>query len=225
MEVLLVDHQEYSPEQLVGQGWRGVHPFMSKGYDSSGSYGIRHASPSTKAEFEYYYFTKSNFIFSRPADLEAFLGKLSMDQQSLLRSVTLKLYSPYENCYGAVSDWEPVCARLPPNIVSIYFDVCSLVDCAMEAGGKWFIRGYRQQTIPPVIDVLDLLGKQIRRRAARAKIGLERRYFSSNCDDTSGEEWVRVLQDVEPWSEDWLKWWEESTQVESDDGEGAIEMA
>lgn len=182
--------------------------------------GMRLASPSTRVEYEHCYLTEMTFIFDEPRHLEAFLDKMPIFQQSLLRSFMIKLYPP-QQCHGDLNDWVAVFACLPPNLVSIYFDVWSWAACAMNLGGEWFVCDEAQ----PAIDLLDLLGKRARRFAARAKIGLASYYDHPKHDYPSGEGWVRVLHELEPWSADWLKWWEEDTKVASDDGEGASDMA
>lgn len=186
--------------------------------------GMRLASPSTRVEYEHCYLTEKTFIFEEPRHLEAFLDKMPIFQQSLLRSFIIELYPP-QQCHGDVNDWVAVFARLPPNLVSIHFGVRSWAGCAMNLGGEWFVCDDSWYEVQPAIDLLDLLGKRARRFAARAKIGLGSWYDHPKDFHASGEGWVRVLHELEPWSADWLKWWEEATKVASDDGEGASDMA
>lgn len=70
-----------------------------------------------------------------------------------------------------------------------------------------------------------MLGKLARRCAARAKIDLLKEY--EDFVDLAPAEGVRirVLDDLEPWSKDWLEWWEEDTKIYFDDGERASDMA
>ena len=208
--------------------------------NSTYSCGMRLASPSTRVEYEHCYLTEMAFKFDEPRHLEAFLDKMPIFQQSLLRSFIIKL-DPPQQCPGDMNNWVAVFARLPPNLVSIRFDVWSWAASATNPGGEWFICNDSWYEVQPAIDLLDLLGKRARRFAARAKIGLGRwydhprheakiglgRWYDHPRHDypSSGEDWVRVLYELEPWSADWLKWWEEATKVASDDGEGASDMA
>ena len=98
-------------------------------------------------------------------------------------------------------------------------------DGAMGAGGAWFIRNARWFRSPRAIEILEVLGNRARRHAARAKIGLAGWDYDPKHVYPSGEGWVRVLHDLEPWSEDWLKWWEEDARVDLDDGKRAIKVA
>ena len=70
------------------------------------------------------------------------------------------------------------------------------------------------------IDLLDIPGKRARRYAARAKIALRGPYWGLELDNIKSGSWVRVLHELEPWSEIWLNWWEEATEIDFlDDGE------
>lgn len=165
-------------------------------------YNMRLASPSTKFDFEHYYLTKTNFIFHEPKALEAFLDRLSVYQRSLLRSVTLKLFQTILEV-SIIREWVTVCARLPCNLVSVKFSPDTTCEGSVTKGQ---------------ISLLEILGKRVRRLAARAKIGLLDGFapsFSRWDGDDYGppqdrETGVDVLKELEPWSKNWLEWREEA---------------
>ena len=109
--------------------------------------------------------------------------------------------------------------------MSVDFKLWELVDGAMGAGGAWFIRLGSCYLPQHQINMLEVLGNRARRHAARAKIGLAGWYDDPKHVYPSGEGWIRVLHDLEPWSEDWLKWWEEDIKLDLDDGKRAIKVA
>lgn len=177
---------------------------------------MRLASPSTRAELEYYYLTESDFKCESPEGLEAFLDRLSVYQQSLLRSFTFNLFARLN--IADPRNWVAAFARLPSNLISIRFNVNGWNVSGFETDGHWFILGRGRSTADRAVALLDILGKRARRCAARAKIGL-----SGCCNDAEyivewGDEVVGVLHDLEPWSENWLRWWEESTKIDMDNG-------
>lgn len=186
-------------------------------------YGMRLASPSTKVEFEYYYLTKSDFKFKTPRDLETFLDRLSVNQQSLLRSFTFDLFAKWN--IVDPRDWAAVFTRLPSNLISIQFSLYSANLSAFKTDGHWFIWDHGTLTVHRAARLLEMLGKRARRYAARAKIGLSdccldpkdiarmREHIAQGRDEVVG-----VLHDLEPWSENWLGWWEESTKIDMDNG-------
>lgn len=187
--------------------------------------GIRFASPSTKIEFEHYYLTKTNFNFWKPYALEMFLDQLSLYQRSLLRSFTLEL-GPWGDPDNAISiaDWMAVCARLPPNLVSIRFKAWGYDVIGGAMGGSWFFRTRGWPSFRRTLTLLEILSARARRCAARAKIGLLD-YDDRPYDILEGDTVYEVFHELEPWSKSWLDWWEEATKIDLDDVERASNVA
>ena len=190
---------------------------------------MRLASPSTKVEFAHYYLTKTNFMFNEPKALEAFLDQLSVHQQRLLRSITIQLFDG-DLLHHETELWATVGARLPPNLVSVQFEVTGLDLRSLEIGGQWFLR---ERNGPPTIHhstsihattILEVLGLQARRRAPRAKIGLLESQYLCNPGQERGV-MVGVLHDIEPWSRNWLEWWDGDTKIELNEGDEARYVA
>ena len=172
---------------------------------------IRLASPSTKVEFEHCYFTNTKFTFDTPSHLRAFLDNLSIYQQSLLRYFELDLtLNSFEHKFP--DDWMTCCTLLPPNLKSIKFGVWTWPWTTRKTGEEWFLGG--DSSYYPVDNTrtsLNVLGKLARRCAAKAKIGLRDNSSGWINDDI---EWFRVFDEVEPWGNDWLEWWEEDRKFD-----------
>ena len=199
----------------------------------NGYLGMQYVSPSTKVEIEYCYLTNTTWVFNDPESLEAFLDMLSIYQQSLLR--TFEICLPCPPVFQVTkSNWERICDRLPRNLVSINFNLRKWYVCGVERAkgpdGEWFIcdnyPAYPENLamLRVEIELLNIIGKRARRFAARAKIGLSCNVNNvpPNQDDCVR---VRVLDELEPWSEDWLEWWENDTKVDLDGREGGENMA
>lgn len=194
------------------------------------SHNIGLASPSTKVELEYCYLTNTTFPFGEPKDLERFFDSLSTYQQSLLRSFELDLYSDSWDMADP-SCWLPICNRLPSNLTSIKFDMHHWVSSVKEPGERWFVsdEGQRYPRFKLDMECLNVLGKAARRRAPRAKIGLVEG-ISDDFENARAWEyldeksWLPVLDELEPWSKEWLEWWAEDTKINLNGGERAIDM-
>lgn len=187
-----------------------------------GYHDIGLASPSTKVEFEHCYLTNTIFTFGHPKVLEGFLDSLSTYQQSLLRSFEIDLYR--DSWYNSdTSGWLRSCNRLPSNLSSIKFDVPIRKSLIKEPGEKWFIRdeGLAFSLFKLKIECLNSIGKQARRRAPRAKIGFVEGCVVPEDRTQDGMQWFPVLDELEPWSKDWLESWEEDTKVDLNKGERA----
>ena len=193
--------------------------------------GIRLASPSTKVEFEHYYFTNTWFSFGETSHLRAFLDNLSIHQQSLLRYIDLDITLAMNQ--HRMNDWMACCALLPPTLVSLQFYMCTWPWYGMKKGEEWFIcwrEEYPQMPMPKdlvkVVELLNVLGGSARRCAPKAKIGLDiGSFYRVRERDASEEKCVRALDEVEPWSKDWLDWWEEDRKFDKDSEEGANDIA
>ena len=190
------------------------------------SYGMRFASPSTKFEFEHCYLTNKRFYFEEGNHLRAFLGDLSIYQQSLLRYLDLDL-SRAMDAHCNMNDWVACCALLPPNLLSIQFRIQLWPWTERKIGEEWFICYLDEE--PPmlknIVKILNVLGKSARRCAARTKIGFFEESPHPMYKGPDWNKWVRVFDEVEPWSKYWLEWWEEDTKFDMDSGEGANDMA
>ena len=75
-----------------------------------------------------------------------------------------------------------------------------------------------------MVEMLNVVGKNARRCAANAKIGLCEGFLDRRFRDPE-EKWVRVFDDVEPWSKDWLEWWEKYRKPDMISGEEANDTA
>lgn len=203
------------------------------------SYGIRFASPSTQVEFEYTYLTKTDFLFDSPEVVGAFIDRLSVHQQNLLRSFTFEVSRLSKSCPEA-SNWMAICDRLPPNILSIYFRMDDQgVRCENLDGQFIFYEDcyYSFSTFHRAMEHLEIMVKRARRCAASAKISLseewswshklyERADWSGDPDDIQPPaELVYVLDKPEPWSKTWLAWRKEAAKLDLDDGEEVNSVA
>ena len=103
--------QELIGEELIRPSYSGCNDISSICHPSF--YGIQFASPSTKAELEYCYFTKIHFSFEEPYHVDLFLDHLSVSQRGLLRNIIclirVEQYPPF-------SCWMDACALLPPTL-------------------------------------------------------------------------------------------------------------
>lgn len=196
--------------------------------DRSRHYGMRFASPSTKAEFEHYYLTKTVFSSWDPTVLEGFLNRLSAYQKSLVRSLVLIIFpSMISNSRASddVNDWVDICARLPRNLVSIQFGVVDWTLRCVETGGQFFMLDNGSPRLHQTITLLEILGKRARRCANRANIGLHGCFNGPEDVAREGGELIGVFNELEPWSANWLEWWEGATKFDLDDGELASNVA
>ena len=89
--------------------------------------------------------------------------------------------------------------------------------------GAWFIGDHTSTSLRPLIEYLDSAARDIRRRAARAKISLQ--IPEGQIKTVTEEEWIPVFDDIEPWSKNWLEWWEEENKLDLDGGEEADNTA
>lgn len=188
------------------------------------SSGMRLASPSTKVGYEHCYLTNTRFCFGEARDLRDFLDNLSTYQQSLLRYFVFDMSR--ETKEHGVEDWMAYCARLPPNLMSIRLSLSGEPWDVMETGEGRFMCCVEDAWPCPddMVEVRNLVGNCARRFAPKAKIGL-REGFSDRIFIYDRERWVRVLHEVEPWSKNWLEWWEEDRKSDMFSGEEANDMA
>ena len=172
---------------------------------------MRLASPSTKVEFEHCYFTNTRFYIRDPDRLREFLGGLSIYQQSLLRYLELDIViSMWKK--RSVTDWMACFALLPPNLKYIRFQIWNCPSDVRKIGEEWFMCYSRSDwPVENYGPILNLLGKMARRYAAKAKIGL---CGGSSRRGSEDIEWFRVLDELEPWSDDWIEWWEEDRKFD-----------
>ena len=186
-------------------------------YDHEPFDGLWLASPSTKFEMDHYYFSNAEFEFCYPGVLENFADKLSTYEWSLLRSVTLHL-----GHNDRLSDWVSACARLPPNLVSIQFILSHWNTMSgTQIHGQWFIipKGFRRnpdELLDRTVMSVNTLGRLAHRLAAKAKIGLvvDGREVDWDGHKYTNSPHYRVLDDLDPWSKDYLRWWEEETKID-----------
>ncbi|KAF6223705.1 hypothetical protein HO133_000548 [Letharia lupina] len=230
LKVLFEDHANYYRSELITKesSARSIYP-RYWGDHKSRFYGMRLASPSTKVELEHYYLTQTEFRFESPKALENFLDRVSIYQQSLLRSFTFKLCRTVYRLAdtSAASDWVAVCARLPPNLVSVQFDILGQGLRGIKTGGQCFIYDddYPTVYVHRAITLVEILGKRARRCAAGVKVDLLDCEFDPKHVVQEGGIEVSWLIELEPWSKNWLGWWEEATKIDFDDGEGARNVA
>ena len=105
------------------------------------------------------------------------------------------------------------CARLPPNLISIIL-AFSWDLVGAEIHGHWFlVSSSRDVAVGPELHhanvFINTVGKLAHRVAAKAKIELE---VSEWCEPR--HIYHRVLDDFDPWSKDYLRWWEEKTKID-----------
>ena len=182
-------------------------------------YGLWFASASTRLEVEHYFFSNTRLVFCSPEDLETFADRFSTNNcWSLLRLVGLQVSGDWDA--PPLNKWMSACARLPPNLVSIQFSVSRYTLKGSESHGEWFIVKHSPLStfcleLRCAVVSINALGKLAHRVAAKAKIGLAVEILDPETETklrpcTIS---VRVLDDLEPWSKNWLDWWEEETKV------------
>lgn len=181
------------------------------------------ASPSTKSETEHYYLTKTKFHFSSPEHLRIFLDDLSIYQQSLLRSFSVDWWVYWDQDF-CMSSWIAAFADLPPNLVSMEFCPIGNATVVREIKGHWFTYCARFDRAQRLAEYVNAMAKCARRHAPRAMFSLYIRGRRSNVEPAA-EEWIRVFDDLEPWSKNWLEWWEEENKLGLDGGEEADNTA
>lgn len=145
-----------------------------------------------------------------------------MYQQSLLRSFSIVLKGAWLS-NSRSNAWAAICARLPPKLVSIDFNVAGYLDVE-DADGQWLIYTSGFYEVQRAATLVNRLGSCVRRCAPRAKMSLS----DSKWNDGHSlyrEQGVRVLDELEPWSDNWLEWWEDSTEIDLNGGEGASNVA
>ena len=179
--------------------------------------GLWLASPSTKFEMDHYYFSNIGFDFYDPDDLQTFADHLSTYEWSLLRSVTIHLEHD-----DRFRDWVFACARLPPNLVSIQLVSDWNNVRGTKIDGQWFIipTGFRvpsDEELDRAVIRVNTLGRLAHRLAAKAKIGLV--VWGEDVASWDGLGYThpprhRVLDDLEPWSKEYLSWWEKETKID-----------
>ena len=201
---------------------RGLPGPLDRSFSRSDSYyGLWLASPSTRFEVKQHYFANTRVVFSSPVHLETFVDHLSIYEWSLLRSVTLDVS---EDCKHKASlrGWMSACARLPPNLASIRIRVHTWILTGAEIHGQWFVvnnhpAGRPDTGLGSVIIFVNTLGKLAHRIAAKAKIDLAFTEFGE-VDELRNTR-HRVLDDLDPWSKDWLSWWEQETKMDFESDE------
>ena len=155
------------------------------------------ASPSIRPEVQYAYITTANFVFDSPRALTYFLGDVPEYERSLFRSVTLLLGRgpEFKSQSEAIRD---ACMELPSGLTSITF---RLEHCPWDTTN---LRCHK------VVEIFELLGKQIKRCwAPRAKISMEH-YCWGHKPECPRPVVASAFNDLEPWSQGWLDWWESS---------------
>ena len=190
----------------------------------SNTHGMPLASPSTKVEYEYCFLTTKRFSFRDTIDFKAFLDRLSIYQRSLLRCIEIDTtFMDRPN----IDDWVVCCALLPPGLASVHYVGEFSPYYVRNIGEDWYLYepkelswGLEGVWIPEHIEKLNLLGKSVRRSAAKAKLSLEDRRRAPVPEGLSGEKMYRVFDEVDPWGEDWLEWWEEDRKVALNGGQG-----
>ena len=200
-----------------------LDPFIQYRDDYDSPYGLWHASPSTRSEMEHCYLSNTEIVFEDPEELIIFADQLSTFQWSRLRLVTLEVHTSHQYSSSLefwmsylLKDWVLACARLPPNLASINFDVSDSTLFGTEIHGHWFLVESESglvidSTLHRKSVLINTLGKLAHRVAARAKIGLGGRCVVT---DEPMDSHYRVLDDIEPWSKKFMSWWEEKTKID-----------
>ena len=208
-----------SVRSIVGDRRRGVHSSLNRFLSRHESYyGLWLASPSTRSEMEHYYFSNTRFIIRYPTDLEVFADQLSTHEWSLLRLIRLEVCGDW-TYNSSLKDWMSACARLPPNLVSITFGIEMWDAIGAEIHGHWVLVWLSRHVTPgPKLHrasiLINTLGKLAHRIAAKAKIGLEVDGDNHKVRPEPSHIHHRVLDDLDPWSKDYLSWWEAKTKID-----------
>lgn len=169
---------------------------------------LRFASPQVKIELENIFISTNVFRFFCPFMLDHFLDQFSACQGPQLRSIILQIFGCSESCSRGTdcirSDrqaWVAVIQRLPATLRFVTF----------ELGRYRRPRGLQYKTLKDVkkgVALLENITKKAQRRAPRAKISLV------GLDIQCGEDrqYQHVMDEVEPFSEDFKKWSDQSRQ-------------
>ena len=173
---------------------------------------LRFVSPQAKIELENAFISIHDFRFTSPERLEDFLSQLSACQRLLLRSITLKLSvpaygwvhlrEPTESEYRA---WQAVIEHLPATLRSVIF----------QLGCPRFHPDMRIRGLEEYVAVLEVLAKKVQRQAPRAKISVAPMHH--RCDEDR-EIVQSMLDELVPYSEDFIRWSEQARKSAMDEG-------
>ncbi len=199
--------------------------------------GLRLASPSTKAECDYLYLSKTRFWFDCPSSFTKFLGHFPTTQHSQLRSVTFSLFhycypcdkSRYNFSYENPDDrkdwyrknnldWMALFANLPPGLTSLEFELGEL-PWLIDPIEAWQSdpRGLkRDESFHHLLGVMIALSKQAQQRSPGVHLKYsteENNWYSFFVPPGSPQYYLEMLDDVfkdpDKWSEEWLDGCEE----------------
>ena len=187
---------------------------------------IRYASAQAKIELENTFIFTNAFGFHCPKHLKHFLDQLSADQESLLRSITIWLLGCWEcsqlvdevdsvNC--ACQAWVPVMERLPATLKSITLDFLGVETVPTR---HEFLRSQTPKAIESVrrmVKPLGMITKRIQRQAPGVIISM------NNLDcliDEDRESFQTMLDEISPFSKDFIRWSDESRKNAVAHGKG-----
>lgn len=173
-----------------------------------GTMDLRLASPQVKIELESAFIFRNAFRFFCPILMDHFLNQLSAHHRPLLRSINLMLFGCWDSCdpdTGSITSdcraWVAVIERLPATIQFVTLDIGTYrMPCGMQYNHSYDIK--------MIVALLEVMTKKVQRQAPRAKISVPalKDYW---CD--SDKELLQIMFDeLEPFSEDFKKWSDQS---------------
>ena len=204
------------PERKCHPNHECFHPWSDQ-WDING---LRLASPSTKAEVDYLYLSKTHFWFCCPLIFTRFLEQFSTIQHSQMRSVTFSLFGRCshahwsEDQYREYLDWIALFANLPPGLTSLKFEMY-----LQTQPGHWFRKGVkRDEVFHHWLGLSIALSKQARRRSPGLHLEWSSRAkhvwsYVLNKAVPRYPQWLAqdysemvddVCKDPDKWSEEWL---------------------
>lgn len=175
-------------------------------YDKRAPLNLRFASESLEQEFDRVFLASNTFEFNSPASLERFMGMLSPLQQRQLKCIKLHTFGDGYWVYSSdmqklFKAWMAVCERLPPGLISVQFILSHQRWWRVSLRGYW--AGNRRDR--GFVDGFGLLSKKVSRACPRAQISLTGR--EEMCKEVN-DVLDAMLQELEPWSKEWLEWHE-----------------
>lgn len=181
---------------------------------------VRFVSPQAKIELENVFVSRNIFSFSCPLLLTYFLNQLLAGHRPLLRSITLRLFGCLE-CYYCGEEciksdcraWVAVIERLPATLQIVTIELGQHGINFFNCGACTIPGSQTSKDIKKAVGLLEIVTKRVRRYAPKAKIsmaGLDR------LCDTGRETMQSMFDEVEPFSEDFLKWSDQSRKNATD---------
>lgn len=208
---------------------RSYHQYKRE-WNPDGAMYLRYASPEAKIELENTFIFKNAFAFDCAKYLTHFLNQLSAYQRSLLRCITIRPFGcsncHWDNELGALRyfirpecrAWTAIIEQLPATLKSVTIELGWT--CTIKLAAKRHPE-YRASVaidnVKTLVGMLELVTKKIQRQAPGVKISLAR--LDNRCD-RDRKSLQAMLDELSPFSEDFMRWSDESRKDAMDEGQG-----